>query len=319
MPVPDPLSVAASAITATNNSINVLKAIGILTDSSRAGHSSKATQIRDLSLKNSVVPNDYIVQDHKVVGVPLIDLFINSYMDETDGDTHVVFARSSIGKTTACLSFLKYAPNLKCQALMITGAPKGTSYLSWMAQKLNASEENVLADLIAGMKTVEPTPASILILDELNEVGVECCNIQMVDALMRFIYTSKQRINLYVVTQNEEVAERLCRLNEWQKIGPMDGLTSPSRTDVISNIEALPSMEQKIPWDEKALEWTAEQLTKLIKSRDKLKDYEFEMENDTIKFVKDGMTPLAALKRANVIMQEEKIQRRREDLQKTMI
>eukprot|EP00977_Amphora_coffeiformis_P015547 scaffold4552_cov161-Amphora_coffeaeformis.AAC.10 len=68
---------------------------------------------------------------------------------------------------------------------MITGAPKGTSYLSWMAQKLNASEENVLADLVAGMSN--PDMFSILILDELNEVGDEDCNILMVDVLMRFI------------------------------------------------------------------------------------------------------------------------------------
>eukprot|EP00977_Amphora_coffeiformis_P015548 scaffold4552_cov161-Amphora_coffeaeformis.AAC.11 len=100
----------------------------------------------------------------------------------------------------------------------------------------------------------------------------------------------------------------------------MDGLTSPSRTDVVSNIEPLPSVEQKIPCDAIALEWTAEQLTKLIKSRDELKEYIFEMAHDEkIKWVHGGMTPLAALKRADDIMEEEEIEKRKEDFQKAVI
>lgn len=320
MVVPESLTVAATAITATNNSISALKAIGNLTNGSRLIQSSKATEIRGWSLLHSVLPKDYIIQDHKVVGVPLMSMLVRSYRKFTVGDTHVVFSRSSIGKTTACVSFVNYAQALNCQALMITGAPKGTPYLSWMAQKLDTSEENVLADLVAGMKTVDPSPASILVLDELNEVGADNCNIMMVDALMRFIYTAKQRINLYVVTQNEEVADKLCRLNEWQKIGPMDGLTSPSRKDVASNIETLPSADEKIPWNAEALEWTAEQLTKLIKSRDELKEYGFEMSDDgKIEWLHDGMTPLAALKRAGDIMEEKDIEKMTADFQKSMI
>lgn len=316
--MPDPLSVAATAVAATNNSINVFKAIGVLTNGLRS-QSTKANDIRKLSLEHTVIPKNYI-QNHDVVGVPLMKLFVKSYLRSTVGDTHVVFARSSIGKTTACVTFMKYAPDLQCQALMITGAPKGTPYLSWMADKLEASEENVLADLIAGMKTVAPKHASILILDELNEVGVGSCNIRMVDALMRFIYTSEQRINLYVVTQNQEVADELCRLNEWQKIGPMKGLTSPSRTEVLSGKETLPFNDDEIPWDATALEWTTEMLTKLIRSRFKPEDYIFETTDDekTIKWVHQGMTPLAALKLASEIMEEEQIKKAEDSFEKKM-
>eukprot|EP00977_Amphora_coffeiformis_P015546 scaffold4552_cov161-Amphora_coffeaeformis.AAC.9 len=110
MVVPGPLSVAATSITATNNSISVLKAIGIRTDGSRSSssQSSKAREIRNyLSLKNSALPKDYIVQDHRVVGVPLMNFSFKATGKSTVGDTHVVFARSSIGKTTACVSFVR--------------------------------------------------------------------------------------------------------------------------------------------------------------------------------------------------------------------
>ena len=79
-------------------------------------------------------------------------------------------------------------------------------------------------------------------------------------------------------------------------------------------------MEQKIPWDSAALEWNAEQLTKLIKSRDELKDYQFEMTDDgKIKFVHDGMSPLAALRRADAIKEEEEMKQLKEHFQNVMI
>jgi hypothetical protein len=74
------------------------------------------------------------------------------------------------------------------QALMITGANKNVPYITHMAKLLNVeNEEDVLVDLVAGMRTVNPTPASVLILDEMNARGVDNCNISLVDNLMRYI------------------------------------------------------------------------------------------------------------------------------------
>jgi len=101
-------------------------------------------------------------------------------------------------------------------------------------------EDDVLVDLVDGMRTLPPKPASILILDEINEAGVDTCNITLVDALMRFIYDQKQGIHLIAVTQNQDVADELCRLNNWQKIAPLDGLTNPTREQVRKKEAKMP-------------------------------------------------------------------------------
>ena len=79
---------------------------------------------------------------------------------------------------------------------MITGAPRSEEYrnipyLMHLATVLSVDHgENVLVDrVVAGMKTTEPSPASVLILDEMNDLGDHKCNNALVDALMRYIPT----------------------------------------------------------------------------------------------------------------------------------
>ena len=45
-------------------------------------------------------------------------------------------------------------------------------------------EEHVLIDLVDEMRTISPKPPSVLILDEMNDAGVDNRNIILVDALM---------------------------------------------------------------------------------------------------------------------------------------
>jgi hypothetical protein len=60
------------------------------------------------------------------------------------------------------------------QALMIAGTQKGVPYISHLAKQLNVeNEEDVLVDLVDGMRTIPPTQSSILILDEMNDAGVD--------------------------------------------------------------------------------------------------------------------------------------------------
>lgn len=157
----------------------------------------------------------------------------------------------------------------------------------------------ILVDLVDGMRTVPPTQASILILDEINDAGVDNCNITLVDALMRFIYEQRQGIHLIVVlTQNQGVADELCRLNEWQKIAPLDGLTNPTRQQVRGMEATMPSDDEAIPWNPKALEWSLENLTKFIDTRFKGHDFKKAGEDDEkkgiITWLELGMTPTAA-------------------------
>ena len=202
------------------------------------------------------------------------------------------------------------AAGRKIQALMITGAQKVLPYITHLAKQLKVeNEEDVLIDLVDGMRTVSPKPASILILDEMNDAGVDNCNIILVDALMRFIYENSQGIHLYVVTQNQFVADELCRLNKWQKIAPLDGLTNPTRNQVQKKEATVPTDEEAIPWNPKALEWSLENLTKFIDSQ--FKDHGFEKggegdeKKDIITWLELGMTPTEAERLAENLLEEE--------------
>jgi hypothetical protein len=187
-----------------------------------------------------------------------------------------------------------------------------------LAKQLNVeNEEDVLVDLVDGMRTVPPAQASILILDEMNDAGVGNCNITLVDALMRFIYEQRQGIHLIVVTHNQGVADELCRLNKWQKIAPLDGLTSPTRQQVRDMEATMPTDDEAIPWNPKALEWSLENLTKFINTRFKGHGFEKSGEEDDerkgiITWLELGMTPTAAEQKAYQLLEEEEKKKAKE-------
>ena len=224
-------SIATAGIV-INTSINVTNAVNKLW-SSGTRESTKAVEIRNLSLKQHILPERAEKELH-YIKTRLMEFIRSAYTSETRGNSHVVYAPSSVGKTTACRAIMEFeAKGKNIQALTITGAQKDLPNNAHLAMVLKAEkEEDILVDLMNGMRSLPPKPASILILDELNDAGVENCNILLVDALMRFIYEQRQRIHLIAVTQNPIVADELCRLNQWQKIAPLDGLTKPRRLQV---------------------------------------------------------------------------------------
>ena len=232
--------------TAINTSINVANAVNKLW-SGVTKESAKAGEIRNLSLQQQILPEP-AVKDVQYIKTPLMELIRSAYTSGTRGNSHVVYASSSLGKTTACRAIMEFETKYKdIQALMITGAQKNLPYIAHLAKVLKVEKEvDVLADLINGMRTVAPKAASILILDEMNDAGVENCNILLVDALMRFIYDQRQGIHLIVVTQNQDVADELCRLNEWQKIAPLDGLTIQTRRQVQRKEAESPGKDEEI-------------------------------------------------------------------------
>ena len=287
--------------TIINTSINIRNAANKLWVN-RKKDSAKAVEIRCMSSDGVILPDDP-AEDQTLVRTPLVDLIYDAYQRNTRGISHVVYGRSSIGKTTACVAFMKVAvPKLGSsghtgvQAMMITGAPKNMPYISHMAKVLGVEkEEDVLSDLVRGMRTVKPKPASIVILDEMNSLGPDRCNIDMVDSLMRFIYQFRQGIFLLVVTQDIEVADELCKLNYWEKISPLNGLTSPSFLEVHTKVKELPEnfKETATPWVEDALEWDKKMLTKFVDAN--FEGNGFEKDNDgNIKWLKEGMTPTNA-------------------------
>jgi len=84
---------------------------------------------------------------------------------------------------------------------------------------------------------------------------------------MRYICSEEAGICVYLVTQNEIVADRLCKLNAWQKIGPLNGLTTPSRQDVLQETEPIPHEDVATPWNLTALEQNRRRLTIILTIR----------------------------------------------------
>ena len=87
--------------------------------------------------------------------------------------------------------------------------------------------------------------------------------IVLIHALMRYVCQNHQGIHLTVTRQNAEVADVVCKLNYWQKIAPMNGLTNPTRYEIRAQKEKTPSMKDPVPWVPEVLEWKVEQMTKV--------------------------------------------------------
>lgn len=300
-----------------NTSINVANAANKLWSSVKR-ESNKAVEIRHWSLKQHILPERKAEKELQYIKTPLMECIRSVYTSKTRGNSHVVYASSSVGKTTACRAIMEFeAKGKNIQALMITGAQKDLPYITHLAKVLKVEkEEDVLVDLIHGMRTVPPKPASILILDEMNDAGVENCNMLLVDALMRFIYDQRQGIHLIVVTQNQDVADELCRLNKWQKIAPLDGLTNPTRLQVQTKEAEIPGKDEEISWDPKALEWSLENLTKFIDAQ--FEGHGFEKggadseKKDIITWLEPGMTPTAAEQVAENLLEAERQKKTKE-------
>ena len=279
MPLLEYLSASAGVTTAGN----------VLYSRARAASTapgSKENDIRNRSLKREILPPLPAVP---FVRTPLLRLISNSYVDTAQGDTHVVYAPPSQGKTTACQAFM----HEHSRGLMITST-SSEFYLSHLAKVLEIDkEENVLSDLVRGLATVKPSPSSVLILDEFNHCGPDNCNIHLVEILMRYIYQQRAGIILYVVSQNKKVGDELCALNEWQKIGPLEGLTDPSRKQVVRGQAPLPPQDH-VPWLLNQSEWSLRRLTILVESRHTDVHYD-KTEDGVIVWLQSGMTPKAAL------------------------
>ena len=147
---------------------------------------------------------------------------------------------------------------------------------------------NVLALLVAGMRTVRPTPSSILILDDMNSEGEDKCNIKMIDVLMRHIRNHNRGIHLVVITQNQKVADALCDLNAWQKIGPMDGISTPTRQEIREQKKQVPA--PPIVWNDQVVEWDEKHLKEFIDARFAGSKFK----KDGRSWIVKGMTPMDA-------------------------
>eukprot|EP00239_Pterosperma_sp_CCMP1384_P000590 CAMPEP_0197844414 /NCGR_PEP_ID=MMETSP1438-20131217/1398_1 /TAXON_ID=1461541 /ORGANISM="Pterosperma sp., Strain CCMP1384" /LENGTH=434 /DNA_ID=CAMNT_0043455181 /DNA_START=234 /DNA_END=1538 /DNA_ORIENTATION=- len=250
-------------------------------------------QIRKMATEHSVLPcpSSGVPAVQDIVVSRLTELVLDSYTGV--GDTQVAFASPSTGKTTAfqCLTnhyFPAVLPNEDTKSLMITryrGKLDG-SYCSHIAKTLGIRNENdVIACLLESMKTKSESLASILVLDEFNDPGEGGCNLVLANGLMREIAADDLGILLYIVTQDKKVAQALIDMNNWSKIGPMEGLTTPKRSEVLRNKAQVPKGDV---WTTPV--WSQGELTELVRK-------EFpNLEPDrggSYSWIEEGMVPLA--------------------------
>ena len=84
-------------------SASITNACNILYTRGSSSASSKEIEIRTRSQNHEIVPSLPIVP---FVVTPLLHLISSSYNALSQGDSQIVYATSSIGKTTACQAFI---------------------------------------------------------------------------------------------------------------------------------------------------------------------------------------------------------------------
>eukprot|EP00854_Cymbomonas_tetramitiformis_P013831 gene13831-16346_t len=246
--------------------------------------------IKKLALEHSVLPPR--------PSVPFVTseltIMVKKSFQPTGGDIQVACAAPSVGKTTAfawmALNFFDTdKPSLKgTKSLMITMYKSGSgSYAQHMAKLLGLTDElDIFACLQEAMATKKEEAPSLLILDDFNDRGEEGCNILMVTMFMQQLALYEPGISMYIVTQDEAIADELLALNSWSKIGPMEGSTLPSR-EFVADEGSKPPPYVNVMQDVKSA-WTMGQLTELVT---KLFPKMATEEDGSISWLKEGMTP----------------------------
>jgi len=251
----------------------------------------KLDQIRRSALcSNVVLPLDALQIQGPFCNVGLSKLIFDSYCSLETGDTKVVYAHSLKGKTTACARLVRnlgLAYPDQCRRLMFTGYGGDIPYLDYLASVLDVEDPNdVVAYIVKALeKEQEDSPTSVLVLDEMNTRGFRDCNIFFVANLMRYIY-NRWGIIVYVVTRNKEVADALCALNDYQKIGPLEGLTQPPRS-VARCMGSANYGSAPIQWID--MNWKREEIRELLEKT--FPDFDDSSEGWFV----EGMTPIHAL------------------------
>lgn len=208
-----------------------------------------------------------------LVDSPVLACFRDLYFENEAAANYVFFAPPSAGKTTAARAMLKWLleqfdGDVKPRALMISGPVVQKAYFNHMTAALGADPGTAwFWSLCAALKADPSKPArlkSLLILDDFDTMGADNCNIEFMKAFGKTLYDKQDQDNSYeffvvVMTQKEEVANELCRINNWKKIVPMPGAYEPPQAGL--NLVPLPDPA----WT--GMPWTKAQLVDLLKGR----------------------------------------------------
>ena len=160
---------------------------------------------------------------------------------------YVFYAPPSSGKTSAARAFMQVSiPNLfpdlkeRPKALMLTGAMELDTrrYFDHISSTFKSGKTPWFSSLIAALSLTKEEiesgkSASILILDDFDTEGDGNVNITNMKkfchdlARLRDENEEQYEIFVVVITQSKEVANKLCKINNWQKIASTPGSYNP--------------------------------------------------------------------------------------------
>lgn len=256
-------------------------------------------RIRELSHAQTVLPFSGTFEE-EFVGSPLMKLLIDnqSNFSKTMGVTHVLYAPPSTGKTTALRYFVEeLLRKQNAPALMISRIGNVPNYMETIARALQVRNGRESASWLASLVSAlmqrpgeQLMHAPVLIFDEFNMRGESDENIFFADSFARFVY--EKEINVLFVSQNLQVALELCKLNGWQKIGPLPLLTNPLRWSPFSDYEPPDAYE----WNKSRWTWSQEQMTLLVLKRKRFKGkFDTFVVDNKLQWLSDVRTPTAAI------------------------
>ena len=261
--------------------------------------------VRNLARQQTVYQSG-VLEKEEYVKSPLLQLLIDNRITfaSSPGLAHVLYAPSSSGKTCALRYFVEtILKDAGAPALMISGNGHNVNYLDYMATVLRIregtqgrSEAQWIASLVAGLSPQSNMPAvrhaPVLVLDEFNLPGENDQNINFADSFARFIYA--RSFTVIFVTQDLAMAKELCKLNQWQKIGPLPGLSQPERWSLKKG--ELPPANYN--WN--GMQWTTERLTTMIMQRKRFKNkFNEQVKDGVLEWLEEVSTPTAAIAAAS--------------------
>ena len=221
------------------------------------------------------------------------------------GFSRILYAPPSTGKTSACKSLMKKVlgrDDINIPGLMFTGGTTISNYFEFIAScfpDYEAEPGIVFKCLVSALSQADTAAQGSpwLILDEFNLEGEDGINLIFAENLFRQVAEKGLNFNILFVTQKEEMAKNLLRMNAWQKISPLSGFTSPDSA-TIYRAELAPK-EEDVTWNK--IRWTRRQLSEIVFLRHKGLENEpnlTEKKNGKIvlKAVTGDMTPTGALK-----------------------
>lgn len=240
---------------------------------------------------------------------PIVDALEELYVKpRPDGRTYVLYAPPTQGKTSGAKYFLEThflqftgpeeAALPDPQGIMITGGAD-SNYFEYMAKVLGAGNcKSWMYSLIAALMPDPKAPMrlpSVLLLDNFNIDSEE--NLYF----LRKLFVASNECHLYtvVMTQNKELANKMCALNGGKKIAP---LPSAMAEETLPGALADDSWWKDPKWTN--LEWKNHLLSEMINLRF---PNQFEVDDgEGFMWVHKGLTPLDAIWAA-----EEKLKQKR--------